>query len=113
MCVESIRAGVQAAVRSLRHRRQPGSRQAGDLHAGWRDPPQDHLPIGGRGRHVTVRPTRSEHERRSVHHKAATRAPHVPHQGPSRLLRRGRRHRVPNDLHRLHRRLCLPLLRAL
>lgn len=110
---EPLRLGVQAAVSPFRHRSQPGPHQTGGLHAGRSDAPQNHLPGGGRGRHVTFRPAGREHEGSAVHHAGAARAPHVSHEGPSPLLQQKRRHRVPDDLHRLHRRLRLPLLRAL
>lgn len=113
MRTEPLRPGVQAAVSPLWHRSQPGPHQTGGLHTGRGDAPQNHLPGGGRGRHVTFCPARREPEGSAVHHAGATGAPHVPHEGPSPLLQQRRRHRVPDDLHRLHRRLCLPLLRAL
>lgn len=110
---EPVRAGVQAAVPALRHRGQPGPDPAGGVHAGRRHAPAHHLPGGGRGRHAAVRPAGREPEGRAVHHAAAAGAAHVPHEGAGALLQRGRRHRVPDHLHRVHRRLGLPLLRAL
>lgn len=110
---EPLRPGVQAAVAAVWHRRQPGPHPAGGLHAGRRDAPSHHLPGGGRGHDAALRPAGREHEGGAVHHEAAAGAAHVPHEGASALLQRERRHRVPDNLHRLHRRLRLPLLRAL
>lgn len=110
---QPVRPGVQATVAAVWHRRQPGPHPAGGLHAGRRDAPPDHLPGGGRGHHAALRPAGREHEGGAVHHAAAAGAAHLPHEGASAVLQRRRRHRVSDHLHRLHRRVRLPLLRAL